>query len=80
MYESGISSMDCRVYVGDTYSLTGNPTKIVCSNFNTAITTAMTVKFGFWVKNPTVTKSVAIPVQIYSYDQRYGRKNIWTIL
>jgi len=80
IFESGISSMDCKVYIGDTQTSTGNPTKIVCSNFNTNITPSITVKFGFWVKNPVVTKSVAIPIQIYSYDQRYARKNVWTIL
>ena len=72
--------MTCKVFTGDTYTLTGNPIRIVCSNFNTAITTSTTVKFGFWAKNPIVTKSFSIPVQVYSYNQASGRKNNWNLI
>ena len=39
----------------------------------------MTIKFGFWMFNPAVTKGHAIPVQVYAYDQVSGRKFIWSI-
>ena len=78
LFESSINSMDCRVYPGDaTYK---QPTKIVCSKFSTTITTSMTVKFGFWVKNPSTTVGMAIPIQVYAYDQPTGRKFIWSMV
>ena len=80
IFESGITSMICKVFTGDTHTLTGNSVKIICSNFDIEITTSTTVKFGFWVKNPIVTKSFSIPVQVYSYNQRYGRKDNWMII
>lgn len=70
--------MTCKVYTADTYI--GSPVKIICSNFNTVITTTMTVKFGFWVINPTSTVSLAIPVQIYALDQPSQTKFVWSIL
>lgn len=70
--------MSCKVFNGDTGSY--QPIKIVCSNFNTAITTAMTVKFGFWVVNPTSSISMAIPVQVYAFDQPSQTKFCWSII
>jgi hypothetical protein len=75
---SGISSMTCKVYCGQ--QINGIPVKIICSNFNTALTSANIVKFGFWVTNPSVTRSLAIPVTIYSFDQYAVTKNNWNIL
>ena len=54
--------------------------KIICSNFNTAITSAMTVKMGFWVVNPSTTKGLSIPVQVYILDQPTQVKVIWSMV
>jgi hypothetical protein len=70
--------MSCKVFTGDTVAY--QPVKIICSNFNTAITTAMTVKFGFWVVNPQSTISMAIPVQVYAFDQPSQTKFCWSIV
>lgn len=75
---SGISSMRCKVYVGQRSN--HQPVKIICSDFNTAITTSNILRFGFWVTNPTVTRSLAIPITIYSYDQVYIKKNNWNFI
>ena len=78
LYESSISSMDCKVYTGD-FS-TRQPVKIVCSNFNTAITNTMAVKMGFWTKNPSTSIGLSIPVQIYSFDTYRARKDTWSMI
>lgn len=78
IYESDISSMQCKVYCGD--KTNSQPVRIVCSNFNVAVTNSMTVKMGFWVKNPATTKGLAIPVQVYSFDTLTARKDCWSIL
>lgn len=70
--------MECKVYPGDQSRI--QPTKIVCSKFSATITSSMTVKFGFWVINPSSSVSMAIPIQIYGYDQPSGRKFIWSII
>ena len=70
--------MSCKVYTGDASN--NQSVKIVCSNFNTAITSSMTVKFGFWVVNPSSTTGMAIPVTIYAYNQNGGNKYIWSII
>lgn len=75
---SGISSMTCKVYTGQ--GTQGIPVKIVCSNFNTALISSKTLKFGFWVTNPSVARSLAIPVTIYSYDQYAVTKANWNLL
>lgn len=75
---SGVSSMTCKVYTGQ--GSQGIPVKIICSNFNTALTSATVLKFGFWVTNPSVTRSLAIPVTVYSYDQYAVTKANWNIL
>lgn len=72
LYESDVTSMQCKVYTGD--NTNHQPVKIICSNFNIAITNSKTVKMGFWIKNPTVSFGLAIPVQVYSYSTRYARK------
>lgn len=78
LFESSISSMDCRVYPGEqNYQ---QPTKIVCSSFSGTLTTSSTVKFGFWMINPSTTVGLAIPVQVYAYDQTYARKFVWSIM
>lgn len=70
--------MTCKVYPGDaTYS---QPTKIVCSSFSGTLTSASTIKFGFWVVNPTSTIGMAIPIQVYAYDQPSATKFIWSIV
>jgi hypothetical protein len=78
IFESGITSMTCKVFTGDLTS--SQPVKIVCSNFNIAITTAMSVKFGFWVVNPASSVSMAIPVQVYAFDQPSQTKFCWSIV
>lgn len=78
LFESSISSMDCKVYKGD--STNHQPVKIVCSNFNTDITSSMLNKIGFWVRNPSTNVGLAIPVQIYSYDTYRARKDCWSIV
>jgi hypothetical protein len=77
LFESGISSMDCRVYPGNVADK--QPTKIVCSGFSGTISTSTTVKFGFWVVNPQTSVGMSIPVQIYAYDQPTARKFVWSI-
>ena len=78
LYESDISSMDCKVYTGDLQN--HQPVKIVCSNFNTAITNSKLVKMGFWVRNPSTNYGMAIPVQLYSYDTYRARKDTWSMI
>ena len=78
LFESGISSMTCKVFTGDLTS--SQSVKIVCSNFNTAITNAMTVKFGFWVVNPAASVGMAIPVQVYAFDQPSQTKFVWNMV
>ena len=78
LFESSITSMKCRVYPGNVADL--QPTKIICSSFSGTVTTAMTIKFGFWVVNPSTTVGLSIPIQIYAFDQPTARKFIWSIL
>jgi hypothetical protein len=78
IFESDITSMTCKVYTGEL--TVGSPVKIVCSNFNTAITTAMSVQFGFWVVNPASSVSMAIPVQVYAFDQPSQTKFCWSMV
>ena len=78
LFESSISSMDCRVYPGS--STDQQSTKIVCSRFSATITTTMTIKFGFWVVNPSTSVGMSIPVQIYAFDQPTAGKYVWSIL
>ena len=78
LYESSISSMECKVYTG--YALNHQPVKIVCGNFNTDILNSHLVKMGFWVRNPTTNYGMAIPVQIYSYDPYRDRKDTWSMI
>lgn len=78
LFESDISSMTCKVYPGD--SNYNQPTKIVCSSFSATLTSAMTIKFGFWVVNPSSSVSMGIPIQVYAYDQPSATKFIWSIV
>ena len=39
----------------------------------------MTLKFGFWVVNPATSVGMAIPVQVYAYDQPTARKYVWSM-
>jgi hypothetical protein len=77
-FESSISSMICKVYTGDVY--TSRPFKIICSIFNAPILAGTTVKMGFWVVNPSTTKGLAIPVQVYILDQPTQSKVIWSMV
>lgn len=70
--------MTCKVYTGDLASR--QPVKIICSNFNTPLTTSTNVKFGFWVVNPASTVSMAFPVQVYAFDQPSQTKFVWSIV
>ena len=78
LYESDISSMDCKVFPGNQVDI--QPTKIVCSSFSSSIATSNTIKFGFWVVNPSSTKGMGIPIQVYAYDQPSARKFVWSII
>lgn len=78
MYESSITSMKCVVYTGDKSN--HKPAKVVCANFNTNILTSHTVKFGFWIRNPTTLKGLAIPLQIYGYDPYLNKKDPWNLI
>lgn len=75
---SAITSMTCKVTPGQRSNF--QPVKIICSNFNTALTTSNVLRFGFWVTNPSVSRSLAIPVTVYSYDQVYVKKNNWNFI
>ena len=77
MFESSIT-MECKVYPGNVADQ--QPTKIVCSTFSSTISTSTTIKFGFWIVNPATTKGLAIPIQLYAYDQPTARKFVWSIL
>lgn len=70
--------MSCKVYTGD--STNNKPVKIICSSFNTAITSTMTLKFGFWVKNPNSSKGLALPIFVYAYNPIIAAKYIWTMI
>lgn len=64
LYDSSISSMKCKFYAGD--RVNSQPIKIVCTQFSANnITTSHVVRFGFWVKNPSTTQALAIPIQVY---------------
>ncbi len=78
IYDGTITSMSCKVYTGQRSK--NIPAKVICSNFNSAITNAKILKFGFWVTNPQVTRSLAIPVTVYSYDQYAATKTNWNLL
>lgn len=78
LFESGITSMTCKVYTGNPSNY--QPVKIVCSSFSSTITTSTVVKFGFWVVNPSTTIGMAIPVQVYAYDQPTATKFCWSIV
>ena len=78
LFESSVSSMSCKVYTGD--ASINQPIKIVCSNFNMDIQTSHIVRFGFWVRNPTTTKSLAIPVMFGNYRIDYDRNRCWDIV
>ena len=64
LYDSSITSMKCKFYIGDRVNL--QPVRIICNQYSlTSITTAHVIRFGFWVRNPNLTASIGIPVQIY---------------
>lgn len=70
--------MKCKVYVGN--AAYNQPVKIVCSSFSSSITTSSTIKFGFWVVNPSTSVAMSIPVQVYAYDQPSATKFIWSMV
>jgi hypothetical protein len=78
IYDGTITSMTCKVYPGQ--RIANLPVKIICSSFSGNIGTSSTLKFGFWITNPTVTRSLAVPVQVYSFDQNTVTKSNWNIL
>jgi hypothetical protein len=78
LYESSISSMKCKVYTGDNQN--NQPVKIVCSNFNTAPGTSSNIKFGFWVKNPSTSIGLAIPVFAYTQYPNNAIKTSWSMI
>lgn len=78
LYESSITSMKCKVYTGD--KLNNQPVKIVCSSFSSTPGTSTTIKMGFWVKNPSTSVGLAIPVQVYSFEPNTAKKNAWSLV
>ena len=79
LYEStNLASMQCKVYTGD--SANDRPVKIVCSNFNTALTTSTVLKMGFWVRNPPSEVGLAIPIQVYALNQVSMQKTCWSMV
>ncbi len=70
--------MTCKVFTGDNQN--HQSVKIVCSNFNPTPTTSSNIKFGFWVKNPATTISLAIPVFAYAFAPNTGIKNAWSMI
>lgn len=80
LFESQIASMTCNVYPGTASASYKQPTKIVCSNFATTLATTTLLKFGFWVVNPSTNVGMAIPVQVYAYDQPTARKFVWSMV
>jgi len=63
MYDSSITSMRCKFYIGDRVNY--QPVRIVCNQYSASITISNVIRFGFWVKNPLLTASIAIPIQVY---------------
>lgn len=64
LYDSSVTSMTCKFYIGD--KINNQPAKIVCNQYNLgSILTTQSIKFGFWVKNPTTTIGLAVPIQVY---------------
>lgn len=70
--------MACKVYTGDKSN--HQPVKIVCSSFSSAPTTSTTIKMGFWVKNPTTTVGLAIPVEVYAFNPYSAKKLSWSFI
>jgi hypothetical protein len=64
LYDSSITSMKCKFYSGD--KINNQPVKIICNQYNLAtLTTAAYIRFAFWVKNPSTTIGLAVPIQVY---------------
>jgi hypothetical protein len=78
LYQSDITSMKCKFYIGDRTNK--QPARIICNRFNSDVATNQIIRFGFWVKNPTVTASFAIPIQVYVEEINTNRKIIWQML
>lgn len=64
IYDSSISSMKCKFYIGDKSN--NQPVRILCNQFSLSpLTNSHYIRFGFWVKNPLVTIGLAVPIQVY---------------
>ena len=56
--------MTCKVYTGD--QTNNQPVTIVCNQFSlSTITSSHSIKFGFWIKNPSTSIGLAVPIQVY---------------
>ena len=69
--------MSCKVYTGDASK--SQTIKNVCSNFKMDIRTLRILRSSFWVRNPTTTKSWAVPVMFGNYRIDYDRNRCWSI-
>jgi hypothetical protein len=79
LYETSLTSMKCKVYTGD--QTNNQPVRIVCNQFSLAtITSSHVIKFGFWVKNPSTSIGLAIPIQVYFEHVYSYQKIMWQII
>ncbi len=79
VYDSSITSMKCKVHTGDRISV--QSVKIICNQFSLgSITSSHFIRFGFWVKNPSTTLGLAIPIQVYVEELKTTRKLIWQMV
>lgn len=70
--------MSCKVYTGD--ASLRKPVRIVCSNFNTDLSTSMILRMGFWTRNPQTDVSLAIPVELSNYRMDNDRNRNYDII
>ena len=72
--------MNCRFQLG--CRSCPSPAKIICSNFNQAITTSRKLAAIFIIRNPSVNvlNKITIPVVVYSVDISSGVKTNWDIV
>ena len=80
LFTDDISSMNCRFEPGCRSCPT--PVRIICSEFNTDITTSKRLSAIFILKNPSISvlKSITSPVIVYSLNVNTGVKTNWDIV
>lgn len=59
--------MTCRLLKGD--QANGKNAKVVCGNFLSQVATGTYIRFGFKVKNPSISStSYSVPVLVYTHN------------